>query len=62
MDKTERALRALFDFQRFERGGRLDAIIKSVDDDIVPLDDNDLELNAAGECDIWRADKRDDKL
>lgn len=62
MDKTERALRALFDYQRFEHNGRLDAIIKSVDDDIVPLDDNDLELSAAGESDTWRADKRDDKL
>lgn len=62
MDKTERALRALFDYQRFEHNSRLDAIIKSVDDDIVPLDDNDLELSAAGESDIWRADKRDDKL
>lgn len=56
MDKTEGLLRALFDFQRFEGNKRLDDVICAAGDvgGGVPLEDDDMELNAAGEADAWR--------
>lgn len=66
MDKTENLLRALFDFQRFAGNERLDGLIRAAGDGNagnmgfggagagVPLEDDDMELNAAGEADAWR--------
>lgn len=56
MDKTEKLLYSLFDFQRFEKNERLDKVIRSAgnDGEILPLDDSQLELNAAGEPEAWR--------
>ena len=62
MDKSEKLLRALFDIQRFEKNERLENIIRSTADDEngLPLEDSRLDLNAAGEPDIWRGQKRED--
>lgn len=56
MDETEKLLRSLFDFQRFEGNERLNKVIRSVEGDGngLPLEDSRLELNAAGEPDTWR--------
>lgn len=61
MDKTEKLLRRLFDYQRFEENERLDKLIQDADgEDGVPLEDSRLDLNAAGEPEIWRSRKRED--
>lgn len=62
MDESEKLLRALLDFQRFEKNERLDKVIRSTEEDMdgLPLDDSRLDLNAAGEPEIWRSRKRED--
>lgn len=62
MDESEKMLRALLDFQRFEKNERLDKVIRSTEEDMdgLPLDDSRLDLNAAGEPEIWRSRKRED--
>ena len=55
-DPDETMLWKLFDFQRFAGNRRLDRIIRSAAGtaDPVPLTDDQLELNAAGEPEAWR--------
>ncbi len=60
MDRSEKLLRALFDFQRFQKNERLEKIVRT-EDMGVPLDDSDLELNAAGENETWRAETGGDE-
>lgn len=62
MDESEKLLRALLDFQRFEKNERLDKVIRGTEEDMdgLPLDDSRLDLNAAGEPEIWRSRKRED--
>ena len=52
MKKTEDIIRRLFDFQRFASNKRLDKIISDCEDDGVLLEDNELDINAAGETEI----------
>ncbi len=61
MDKTEYLLRTLFDFQRFAGNGRLDRLIRAAAETEggVPLEDSELELNAAGDADAWRLRTKD---
>lgn len=56
MDKTEKLLRSLFDLQHFEKNERLDKVIHGAEDGEsgLPLDDSQLEFNAAGEPEAWR--------
>ena len=56
MDETEKMLHTLFDFQRFEGNERLNKIIRSAESDEkgIFLEDDRLELNAAGEPETWR--------
>ncbi len=63
MDNFEKTLHALFDLQRFAGNERLDKLIRRAvpTDGSVSLDDNDLELNAAGESDVWRMKTEDDE-
>lgn len=58
---NENLLRALFDFQRFAGNERLDALIRAAggSDAGTPLDDGALDLNAAGEPDVWRLPGKD---
>lgn len=51
MEKTEKMLRALFDFQRFAENKRLEAMILSAEEGVGSLDDDELEINAAGDLD-----------
>ena len=57
MDETEKLLRSLFDFQRFEGNERLNRVILGTEggENGLPLEDSLLELNAAGEPEAWRA-------
>ena len=61
MDNTEKRLRALFDFQRFAGNERLDALIRAAEESGAgtPLDDGELDLNAAGEPEAWRLRGKD---
>ena len=61
MDNIEKRLRTLFDFQRFAGNERLDAIIRAAgeSDAGTPLDDGELDLNAAGEPETWRLRGKD---
>lgn len=63
MDRTENLLRALFDFQRFAGNERLDKMIRAAEqtESVMPLEDSELEVNAAGEADAWRFSTKDDK-
>ncbi len=63
MDRTESRLRALFDFQRFAGNSRLEKLIRSVEETAggVPLDDCELEVNAAGDADVYRLQAEDRK-
>ena len=56
MDRTERLLRMLFDFQRFAGNERLSRVICAADGAGagMALDDCELELNAAGNLDMQR--------
>ena len=58
----ENLLRALFDFQRFAGNERLDALIRAAElpGDTMELSDDELDLNAAGEPDVWRLPGKDD--
>ncbi len=62
MDRTERMVRTLFDFQRFAGNRRLDRLIRTAHEtgDSLLLDDSELELNAAGDADAWRVGKKDE--
>ena len=62
MDRTERMVRTLFDFQRFAGNKRLDRLIRAAQEagDGVLLDDSELELNAAGDAEAWRVGKKDE--
>ena len=62
MDKSEKLLRLLFDFQRFEKNERLDSVIRSAEGGEYgsPLEDSRLDLNAAGEPDVWRTQNQED--
>lgn len=62
MDKTEKLLRSLFDLQHFEKNERLDKVIHGAEDGEsgLPLDDSQLELNAAGEPEAWRIRTEED--
>ena len=57
----ENLLRALFDFQRFAGNERLDALIRAAElpGDTMELSDDELDLNAAGEPDVWRLPGKD---
>lgn len=57
MERAERVLRTLFDFQRFAGDARLERVICSAGetDGCIPLEDSELEVNAAGDADDWRA-------
>ena len=61
MENMEKRLRALFDFQRFAGNERLDALIRAAEesDAGTPLDDGELDLNAAGEPEAWRLRGKD---
>ena len=61
MDNMEKRLCALFDFQRFAGNERLDALIRAAgeSDAGTPLDDGELDLNAAGEPETWRTQGKD---
>ena len=63
MDRTEKLLRALFDFQHFAGNERLDKIIRTAEQtgNGTPLEDSELEVNAAGEANAWRFSAEDDK-
>ncbi len=63
MDKTEDILIALFDFQRFEGNVHLDKIIGLDRKNAfgIPLNDSELEVNAAGEFDTWRTRTEENK-
>ncbi len=63
MDRTENILRALFDFQRFAGNKRLDSVIRAAEGAPfgLPLEDGEMELNAAGEPETWRLLKEDGK-
>lgn len=56
-ENTEKRLQALFDFQRFAGNQRLDDVIRAagLPGEAVELSDDELDLNAAGETDVWRA-------
>ena len=62
MDRTEHVLRTLFDFQRFAGNRRLDRLIRAAQaaGDGVLLDDSELELNAAGDADARRIQRKDE--
>ncbi len=63
MDRTERVLQKLFDFQRFTGNKRLDRLIRDAEESEVGvlLDDSELELNAAGDADAWQLRKEDEE-
>ena len=59
-NKTEKKLRLLFDYQRFENEPALGRIIEQVEGGITELSDDDLALvNAAG--DAWLNDGQNDQ-
>ncbi len=51
MEKTEKMVRALFDLQRFAGNKRLETMIASAAEGVGSLDDDELDLNAAGDTD-----------
>ncbi len=51
MEKMENMVRALFDLQRFAGNKRLEAMILSAAEEVGSLDDEELEVNAAGDAD-----------
>ena len=57
MENTEKWLRSLFDFQRFAGSKRLGDVIRAtgLPGDARELSDDQLDLNAAGDPDAWRA-------
>lgn len=66
MDGMEKLLRSLLDFQRFEGNERLDGVIQHSTEggeSGLPLEDGQMEVNAAGEPEIWRipTGREDDK-
>ena len=66
MDGIEKLLRSLFDFQRFKGNKRLDRIIQHSTEgggNGLPLEDSQMEVNAAGEPETWRipTGREDDK-
>lgn len=65
MDKIEKLIHSLFDFQRFEGNERLNRAIHSTEggENGFPLEESQLELNAAGEPEAWRirTGREDDK-
>ena len=56
MDISEKLMRLLFDFQRFEQNERLDKVIHSTEscENGLLLEDDRLDLNAAREPNTWR--------
>ena len=63
MGQTESFLRKLFDFQRFAGNKRLDEMIRAAEEAETgrPLEDSEMNLNAAGETDVRRLKAEEDE-